>query len=1343
VPTAGPNYGATMSTVAGAAPETAEAWLNPANAGTVGVNEAAITAATYDTPDVSQRLTAKGFGFAIPASATIDGITVEVSRRSIIANSGKDYRIQLLDEAGALVGDNKAVPATIWPSALAVATYGGAADTWNWATVTADKINDPDFGVVIACQANIANADVGVSYVRITVTYTEAPPTQTATAEISLASTTPPDTRTEHKLKVRARITNAAHQGTLRLRLYEGATPRSAELETSALTTAFADYTLSIADVDAAAITSYADLSIRLYGYSSGGTATVFEVSQLYLEAPATSGPAPIQRAISDTGAAISESIVREKDAFRTLSDTGRTGVDSLARGAGFFRALADTGAVISDAAVAGRGYGRAISDTGATVSDSVARSLSCSRPLTDAGAVVADAVVRTAARSRTLVDTGSTVVDSLAGGSVKSRTLADTGAAVTDALVRKLARALADTGAAVADSVRRSVGRRLADQGATVADTLVGARFFPRALSDTGAAVGDSIAPSLVRARPLAETGAAISDSLVRIAAHPRSLSDAGATVSDALLLVRRTTIALADTGMTAGGAAFSPDSITGLGGWFDASQLGLADGAGVTTWPDLSGLGRNLVAGTPTYRADVLNGLPVVRFDGVDDVLYTGLSASYRHIFVVAMHRLATFPDYDGLVGGVSWLVLTGDSGLARWYPYEPSSTTYHFDGVLAAGDWPAPMNSQFAVMSVSRHAGPWTMDFQVGQDRNVTGRNWDGDVAEVVAYDRVLSEAERQQVEGYLHDKWLGAGLLAVADSIVVTRVNARTLADTGAAVSDSITPTFTPGAVGFNRAVTDQGATVSDALSRTATHPRSATDTGAAISDAIARTAARLRATADTGATVSDSIALVRVRSRALVDTAVTHGEAIKRAITRNRVDVGVSISDSLVGARAYPRSMADTGAVVSDSITPKRLRAKVAADTGVALTDSIRVALARKLGDQGAAISDTLFVAAGIFLRSVSDTAVTASDVLRRSNVGRKLVDTGATVTDAPVVGAMHRLTDTGAAITDVVRVKAGRFMLDTGATVSDAVALTQARARVLSDTGTSVSDSIRRATARKLTDTGASVSDSVAAVRIALTFNRTAVDTGVALTDSLRRSAVKRVLTDTGASISDTPVEFVARRVGDTGAAISDVVTARRVRVRGAADTGAVVSDSLALTVVRSLVDQGALISDAPAGFVARRIGDVGAAISDMLVVSARRTVVAADTGTVVSDSITLTITRPIVDQGALVTDRLGIGLNTQLLSDTAVFPSDSLVATRLVPRALFDTAVTVEGDSITVVLSLKLTPPFEAVVFTRRTTISVADHVNEVRTPRHRDAQAILREDDVKPNARKLELVT
>jgi hypothetical protein len=172
VATQGPLYPGTVTTES-ISTESANDWLTPGNISAADAAEAQITAATYDSPDISFRLKAQNLGFTIPAAATIDGITVEINRRSIISSSGVDFRVQLLDAAGALVGTNKA-SATVWPTSLTIATYGGAADTWT-ASPTQAMVNDVDFGVVLSVTANIANADIGVDYIRVTVTYTPSP----------------------------------------------------------------------------------------------------------------------------------------------------------------------------------------------------------------------------------------------------------------------------------------------------------------------------------------------------------------------------------------------------------------------------------------------------------------------------------------------------------------------------------------------------------------------------------------------------------------------------------------------------------------------------------------------------------------------------------------------------------------------------------------------------------------------------------------------------------------------------------------------------------------------------------------------------------------------------------------------------------------------------------------------------------------------------------------------------------------------------------------------------------------------------------------------------------------
>jgi hypothetical protein len=190
----GPRFPGTAASLANAGTsENANAWVSPGNVGADDATEASITAATYDSPDIGEILVASNFTFTIPAGSTIDGITVEIDRRSIIASSGKDFRVQLATGTtfADLVGTNKAAPATIWPTTSTVATYGGAADTWT-AGLTAAQVNAVGFAVFLSAQANIANADIGVDFIRVTINYTLVPVSVTpGTASLTLTAFAP------------------------------------------------------------------------------------------------------------------------------------------------------------------------------------------------------------------------------------------------------------------------------------------------------------------------------------------------------------------------------------------------------------------------------------------------------------------------------------------------------------------------------------------------------------------------------------------------------------------------------------------------------------------------------------------------------------------------------------------------------------------------------------------------------------------------------------------------------------------------------------------------------------------------------------------------------------------------------------------------------------------------------------------------------------------------------------------------------------------------------------------------------------------------------------------------
>lgn len=97
---------------------------------------------------------------------------------------------------------------------------------------------------------------------------------------------------------------------------------------------------------------------------------------------------------------------------------------------------------------------------------------------------------------------------------------------------------------------------------------------------------------------------------------------------------------------------AAFAPTDLAGLVLWLKADSLALNDGDAVASWTDSSGNGNTASQGTaankPTYKAAIINGKPVVRFDGSSDFLTVTRNAGLEpaQVSIIAVVRAAAAP-------------------------------------------------------------------------------------------------------------------------------------------------------------------------------------------------------------------------------------------------------------------------------------------------------------------------------------------------------------------------------------------------------------------------------------------------------------------------------------------------------------------------------------------------------------------------------------------------------------------------------------------------------------------------------------------------------------------------
>lgn len=151
------------------------AWTNPNNASSSDNTYATVL---INNPTVTTHyLKATNFGFSIPNGSTINGIVVEIERKSssnTVSRFARDNVVKLVI-GGSIVGSNYSLAAK-WSTTESYFTYGGSSDLWG-NTITVSDVNSSTFGVVLSASLSDTNKvrteTAYVDHIRITVYYTE------------------------------------------------------------------------------------------------------------------------------------------------------------------------------------------------------------------------------------------------------------------------------------------------------------------------------------------------------------------------------------------------------------------------------------------------------------------------------------------------------------------------------------------------------------------------------------------------------------------------------------------------------------------------------------------------------------------------------------------------------------------------------------------------------------------------------------------------------------------------------------------------------------------------------------------------------------------------------------------------------------------------------------------------------------------------------------------------------------------------------------------------------------------------------------------------------------------
>lgn len=220
-------------------------------------------------------------------------------------------------------------------------------------------------------------------------------------------------------------------------------------------------------------------------------------------------------------------------------------------------------------------------------------------------------------------------------------------------------------------------------------------------------------------------------------------------------------------------------PGQFAGLRLWLRADAAGnYGQGDPVDRWLDRSGNGNDATQATaglqPTFQTGVINGLPAVRFDGLDDILTisgAGLGISGAFSFLLVYRSSNSAADAGVFGNGIDAHAQVTHDVASFIYHYVGSGgntifwargtgvwtvDVFVWDGTLGANglrDWAEGVLKGQRTSSVQPSS---TADYQLG----LATSYWGGDIAEVIVYNRALSDDERKRLERYLGRKYASA-------------------------------------------------------------------------------------------------------------------------------------------------------------------------------------------------------------------------------------------------------------------------------------------------------------------------------------------------------------------------------------------------------------------------------------------------------------------------------------------------------------------------------------------------------------------------------------------------------
>lgn len=208
-------------------------------------------------------------------------------------------------------------------------------------------------------------------------------------------------------------------------------------------------------------------------------------------------------------------------------------------------------------------------------------------------------------------------------------------------------------------------------------------------------------------------------------------------------------------------------PNAVPGCVLWMKADTIGSTDGATVSAWADLSGLGHNFTsqAGTTVLKTNILNGYPIVRFSSSriagPNILASKTSMTVFLVYAIRSGDINIFMEQGNSdfsfehASGLTPRFYVGNSGGATGTTAE-TNNVFRLHTLRADGSQLTHYINQVAgtPQSFSGNTSSSVMNIGGRADNSFLSAS---DLAEIVIFDNDISSGNRADVEAYLMGKY----------------------------------------------------------------------------------------------------------------------------------------------------------------------------------------------------------------------------------------------------------------------------------------------------------------------------------------------------------------------------------------------------------------------------------------------------------------------------------------------------------------------------------------------------------------------------------------------------------